>query len=212
MWQHRKYWYKTEAKNGFGWGIFDMLDLEKYIKNHIENRGSHAWTQSLGVKSAGTHRWRNCFFFIFDRVFFWVHVCMYEGCPAILNSWQDGIVLGACNNKQLTQRSKISPTSSSVSLSIHSLLLILWRLFSDRVHVFMLDIFICVCCMYRCVETRVYLCNSWAYGASLRVEAHLFCPTKAVFVCYVKKHRAILGCGGLKFKLTNGTGSHCCYW
>lgn len=78
----------------------------------------------------------------------------------------------------------------------------------------MLDIFICVCCMYRCVETWVYLYSITSeHTEHCSVKKHnLGCPTQAVLcvtVCYVKKQSAIQGCGGLKFMLTNFIGSGC---
>lgn len=129
-----------------------------------------------------------------------------------VHSWQDGIVLEACNNKQLTQFSEICPISSSVSLSIYTHSSSSSHVYFQTVSMSLCWTYLSVCCMYRCVETWVYLYNSWAYRASLGVEAHLGHPTQAVLyitVCYVKKHRVILGCGGLKFKLTNVTGSNC---
>lgn len=127
-------------------------------------------------------------------MFFSAYASVTRRCRHCLNSggvhsWQVRIVLEACKNKQLTQRSGISSLSFSLSL-IH---FIISFIFTPHLCLYVGHFYQCVCgpSMYRCDETWVYLYSAWAHRGRRSRSRPSNTSSLCVTVCFVKKHRMI---------------------
>ncbi len=139
-----------------GWRSFDMLDNEKFYSY---------WTvmfeHNILVLTAQAHTDKKLPLLIFYRV----HVCMYECCPAIqtlpksggVHSWQDGIVLEACNNKTAHTALGDQPISSSVSLSILTPPHPLSFIFSPCLCLYVGHIYLCVLYVQMCWNMSIFV-------------------------------------------------------
>lgn len=171
-----QYWYNFAQK-------YNRSPSNCFVETWLCDSDTFAfWTQS-------------CLNTTFARVLLSVqYASVTRRCRHCLNSggvhsWQVRIVLEACNNKQLTQRSALF-LSLSLSLShtlhhlvyFHTASLPLCRTF-----------FQCVSgpCMYRCDETWVYLYSAWAHRGRRSRSRPSNTSSLCVIVCFVKKHRMI---------------------
>lgn len=125
---------------------------------------SHVGTQYFGVKITGTHGQEIASLHIqscLSAIFVWTSAV--QRSRRCLNSdgvhsWQDGIVLEACNNKQLTQLSEICPISSSVSLYIYTHSSSSSRVYFQTASMSLCRTYLSVCAVCTDVLKHGYIC------------------------------------------------------